>query len=120
MKYLLIFSIALIISLSSFKKYKCILDGELIYYGSPFIYKLESGSSLEYFYSISGLLLNLGLWSSIIYLIYLINDEFIKFYDKIFFYSLVFVISILLIFNFLILYLELGGFSLHLIEWKFI
>lgn len=40
------------------------------YYGSPFVFKKKSlGSSMEYFYSISGLLLNIAIWSVLITLI---------------------------------------------------
>ena len=41
------------------------------YYGSPFIFKQKSlGSSMEYFYSISGLLVNTLIWSIPVALIY--------------------------------------------------
>jgi len=40
------------------------------YWGSPFVYKQESlGSSLERYYSISGLVLNVTLWSVFLFLI---------------------------------------------------
>jgi hypothetical protein len=40
------------------------------YYGSPFVFKQKSlGSSMEYFYSISGLALNILVWSSFLFFI---------------------------------------------------
>ena len=40
------------------------------YWGSPFVFKQESlGSSLERFYSISGLALNVTIWSVLLFLI---------------------------------------------------
>ena len=41
-----------------------------IFYGSPFVFKQKSlGSSMEYFYSISGLFLNITIWSIVITII---------------------------------------------------
>jgi len=41
-----------------------------MYYGSPFVFKEQSlGSSMEYFYSVSGLLLNVVIWSVILALL---------------------------------------------------
>jgi hypothetical protein len=73
MKYLTIPFIALgiVLSLVFGVEYNC--QGEEmfpIYYGSPFVFKEKSlGSSMEYFYSISGLLLNVAVWSVIIALL---------------------------------------------------
>ena len=40
------------------------------YWGSPFVYKQESlGSSLERYYSISGLVLNILVWSIVLFFI---------------------------------------------------
>lgn len=40
------------------------------YWGSPFVYKQESlGSSLERYYSISGLVLNIAVWSIVLFFI---------------------------------------------------
>ncbi len=40
------------------------------YWGSPFVYKQESlGSSLERYYSISGLILNVIIWSIVLFFI---------------------------------------------------
>jgi len=45
------------------------------YYGSPFVFKQKSlGSSMEYFFSISGLVLNTAIWTILIFIIrYAIN-----------------------------------------------
>jgi len=73
MKYLIIPFIALgvVLSLVFGVEYNC--QGEEmfpIYYGSPFVFKEKSlGSSMEYFYSISGLLLNVAVWSILIELL---------------------------------------------------
>jgi hypothetical protein len=73
MKYVLIpyiafgFALSLLIGI----EYNC--EGKEMfpdYYGSPFVFKKKSlGSSMEYFYSISGLLLNLITWTVILSLI---------------------------------------------------
>jgi hypothetical protein len=70
MKYVLIPVIALGLTLSLIAglEYNC--QGQEmfpVYYGSPFVFKQESlASSMEYFYSISGLLLNISVWSILI------------------------------------------------------
>jgi hypothetical protein len=75
-KYLTIPFIALgvVLSLVFGVEYNC--QGEEmfpIYYGSPFVFKEKSlGSSMEYFYSVSGLLLNVAVWSVIIALLRLV------------------------------------------------
>ncbi len=67
MKYFIIPYIALgmVLSLAIGIEYNC--EGtEMfpIYYGSPFVFKQESlASSLEYFYSISGIAINVFIWS---------------------------------------------------------
>ena len=72
-KYLTIPFIALgvVLSLIFGVEYNC--QGEEmfpIYYGSPFVFKEKSlGSSMVYFYSVSGLLLNVAVWSVIIALL---------------------------------------------------
>src|SRR5690554_1694177 len=66
MKYIIIPFIALGFVLSSFigVGYYCNDWGMTPeYFGSPFIFKQKSlGSSLTYFYSVSGLLLNIAIW----------------------------------------------------------
>lgn len=83
MKYIIIPVIALGLTLSTIFciEYKC--EGEEMfptYYGSPFIFKQKSlASSLEYFYSISGLFLNVIVWS--LFLI-IMRFTFIKLIEK--------------------------------------
>jgi hypothetical protein len=66
MKYAIIAYIALgcVLSVSFGIVYRC--EGQEVFpvfYGSPFVFKRTSlGSSMEYFYSISGLLLNVLVW----------------------------------------------------------
>jgi len=61
-------------------EYKCQGEGMFPeYYGSPFVFKQESlASSMEYYYSISGLILNIGIWSILIYFINIITLKLIK------------------------------------------
>ncbi len=72
-KYLMIPLIAtgIVLSLIFGVEYNC--QGEEMfpeYYGSPFVFKQKSlGSSMEYFYSVSGLILNITIWSILIALI---------------------------------------------------
>jgi hypothetical protein len=64
-------ALGLVLSLSIGIEYHC--EGEEMfptYYGSPFVFKQESlGSSMEYFYSVSGLILNVLIWSLMLLLI---------------------------------------------------
>jgi hypothetical protein len=73
MKYLIIIFIALGLTFSLIFgiEYSCTGQEMFpIYYGSPFVFKQKSlGSSMEYYYSISGLLLNVIIWSSVILII---------------------------------------------------
>lgn len=69
MKYIIIPYIALGFVLSSAIGITYYCDGWEMYYGSPFIFKQKSlGSSMTYFYSVSGTLLNVGVWSILILL----------------------------------------------------
>lgn len=67
MKYILIpvIGLGLALSLVLRVEYKC--GGPDVfptYYGSPFVFREKSlGSSMTYYYSASGLLLNVGVWS---------------------------------------------------------
>lgn len=67
MKYIIIPYIALgfVLSLVIGIEYNCVGQEMFpVYYGCPFIFKKESlCSSMEYYYSISGLLLNIASWS---------------------------------------------------------
>ena len=73
MKYVIIAYIALglILSLAIGIEYNC--DGlEMFpkYYGSPFVFKQKSiAFSMEYYYSISGLIGNILVWSTLLFLI---------------------------------------------------
>ncbi len=64
-------ALGLVLSLSIGVTYQC--NGPEMfpdYYGSPFIFKQKSlGSSMEYYYSISGLVLNIMIWSIALYFI---------------------------------------------------
>lgn len=66
MKYAIIpfIALGLVLSLAIGIEYKC--EGQEMfptYYGSPFVFKQKSlGSSMEYFYSVSGLILNVMVW----------------------------------------------------------
>lgn len=70
MKYILIPYVALGFVLSSVVGVQWYCDGQELfpeYYGSPFIFKQKSlGSSLTYYYSISGLLGNIVVWTIIL------------------------------------------------------
>jgi hypothetical protein len=73
LKYFIILFIGLGLLLSSIVsiEYEC-SGPEMFptYYGSPFIYKMKSlGSSMEYFYSISGLLVNVLIWCLVVMLV---------------------------------------------------
>ncbi|MBU2994809.1 hypothetical protein KO500_00070 [Cellulophaga baltica] len=73
MKYIVIPYIAFgfVLSLTLGVEYICV-GQEMFpdYYGSPLVFKQKSlGSSMEYFYSISGLVLNTIIWSVLIFLL---------------------------------------------------
>jgi hypothetical protein len=78
MKYLLIpfIALGLILSLAIGVEYNC--EGQEmfpIYYGSPVVFKQKSlGSSMEYFYSIPGVIINVLIWSFLLYFF----DKFIQ------------------------------------------
>ncbi|MFN5307984.1 MAG: hypothetical protein ACK5C0_00845 [Candidatus Kapaibacterium sp.] len=73
MRFLIIpyISLGLVLSLAIGIEYNCIgHDMSSTYYGSPFVFKQKSlRSSMEYFYSISGLVLNILVWSFFLFLI---------------------------------------------------
>jgi hypothetical protein len=72
MKFIIIpyIALGLVLSLVFGIEYKC--NGPEMFatqYGSPFIFKRKSdGSSLTYFYCLSGLIINVFLWSTLLYL----------------------------------------------------
>lgn len=85
-----------------------------IYYGSPFVFKEKSlGSSMEYFYSISGILLNVVVWSAIITLLRLAILKILdlksksKILTKIY-KGIVFILVIFSALNIGVSYIELG------------
>jgi len=84
MKFVIILYIALGFVLSLFVglEYNCVGQEMFpIYYGSPFIFMQKSlGSSMEYYYSISGLILNISLWSLVLVLI---RNVFLRLMEKI-------------------------------------
>jgi hypothetical protein len=86
MRYAILVYIALglVLSLVFCIEYNC--DGQDMfptYYGSPFVFKQKSlGSSMEYFYSISGLLLNLFVWSFLLFMIDLLIQSIMVKFDK--------------------------------------
>lgn len=86
LKFLFIPTIALGLTLTGFFgiTYNCPGDGpDEVYFGSPFIFKEKSlASSMEYFYCISGLLLNWIIWSGILIIF---RFGIIKLSDRVFF-----------------------------------
>jgi hypothetical protein len=79
MKYLIIIYIALglVLSVVVGIEYNDTGDEMLAtYYGSPFVFVQKSlGSSMEYYYSISGLILNVIVWSTFLFLINLLIEK---------------------------------------------
>jgi hypothetical protein len=128
MKYFIILFIALGLVLSSIItiEYSC-SGSEMFpkYYGSPFIYKQDSlASSLDSFYSISGLILNTLVWSSFLYFInFLIQKLPIKSSNKIAIIFYKSIISLLLLFSTLIIYISIelkgSGFNKSSNYWYF-
>lgn len=108
MKYLIIIYLALgfLLSLSIGLEYNC--NGKEMfptYYASPFIFKQKSlGSSMEYFYSISGLVLNMLIWGVFLFFIDKIFNRFININSIKYFYKGI--IVVFLLFTSLIVYLE--------------
>jgi hypothetical protein len=70
MKYIIIpyIALGLVLSLAVGIEWSC--DGQEMfpeYYGSPFIFRLKSlGSSMTYYYSVSGLIVNVAVWSVVV------------------------------------------------------
>ena len=95
-----------------------------VYYGSPFVFKMKSlGSTMEYYYSVSGTVLNVVIWSILIaivrYAILTLSEKVRKNITyKIIYKTLV---GALLVFSFLnisVAYLGLGkGFNENLNYW---
>ena len=64
-------ALGLVLSLAIGIEYNC--DGQEMFptfYGSPFVFKQKSlGSSMEYFYSISGLIINVLVWGLVLFVV---------------------------------------------------
>lgn len=64
-------ALGLVLSLAIGIEYNC--DGQEMFatfYGSPFVFKQKSlGSSMTYYYSISGLILNVSVWSFVLFML---------------------------------------------------
>ena len=94
------------------------------YYGSPFVFKKTSlGSSMQFFYSISGIILNLIIWYILVYCINLIVNKIIEALHLNKLSIIIYKISIVffLLFSFLIIlmtWLEIGsGFGKNFNYW---
>ena len=112
LKYILIFYVAFGCMLSSLLviEYNC--EGQEVfptYYGSPFIFKQKSlASSMEYYYSMGGLLLNAAAWSLAFYLIDKSVQVIINYFTHIKFIRMGYksVITLLVLFSTLSILLE--------------
>ncbi len=126
-KHLVIFFIALGLSLSLVIciEYDC-TGTEMFptYYGSPFVFKKTSlGSSMQFFYSIFGIILNLIIWYILVYCLNMIINKLIEatHFSKL--SIIIYKISIVffLLFSFLIIlmtWLEIGsGFGKNFNYW---
>ncbi len=92
-------ALGLVLSLTIGIEYDCI-GQEMFptYYGNPFVFKQKSlGSSMEYFYSISGLKLNTLTWSIVLYFISKGIDRINK--PKMFIHVYKLVIGLLIVFT---------------------
>jgi len=127
MKYIIIVCIALglILSLVFSIEYNC--DGQEMfskYFGSPFVFKQESlGSSMEYYFCILGLILNVFIWSIVLiivdyYIKILINKSYNKTQLKSYYIRFV---SVLVIYSSIIIILNITtighGFKKELNYW---
>lgn len=126
-EYLIVFFIALGMSLSLVVciEYDCV-GTEMFptYYGSPFVFKKNSlGSSMQFFYNISGLILNLVLWYVFVIFINKLIKKLIKIthYNKLIIIIYKISIAFFLLFSFLsilITWLEIGsGFDKNFNYW---
>jgi hypothetical protein len=81
-RYLIIFFIALGLSLSLVISIEYDCSGTEMfptYYGSPFVFKQNSlGSSMQFYYSISGIILNLIIWYVLVYCLNMIINKIIE------------------------------------------
>lgn len=97
-------------------EYTCKGSNEMFpdYYGNPFIFKQESlGSSLEYYFSLTGIILNTVFWTIILIILRLLILKIIKISNNnkfiIYSYRLItFLLILFTILNIYISYLEMG------------
>jgi len=94
------------------------------YFGSPFIFKQSSlGSSMEYFFSISGILLNMLVWSVLLFVMrfgYQVLLEFTRYsiFLRVPYYVVVFSMIAFTLLNLFKLSIDLGGgFNRNLNYW---
>lgn len=112
-EYLVVFFIALGMSLSLIVciEYDCV-GTEMFptYYGSPFVFKKTSlGSSMQFFYSIYGIILNLFIWYILVYCFNLIANKIIE--------AMHYNILSIIIYKILIIFFLIFSFLSILIAW---
>jgi hypothetical protein len=126
MKYLIIIYISLGFVLSSVIGISYYCGSEMFpeYYGSPFVFRQKSlCSSMTYYFSVSGILLNVAVWGFLFLLLHRVINFFIKKarnnkIAKLFYKGFVVVLIIFSSFNILIEYMMLGnGFEKGLNYW---
>jgi hypothetical protein len=82
MKLILIpyIALGLVLSLVIGVEYNCVGDDIFSkHYGSPFVFKQKSlATSMEYYFSISGLILNMLIWSVLLYMLHFLVTRLIK------------------------------------------
>tara|TARA_R110002072_G_C7889104_1_gene528677 strand:- start:841 stop:1284 length:444 start_codon:yes stop_codon:yes gene_type:complete len=113
MKYLIIIYIALGLVLSVVVGIEYTDTGsEMLatYYGSPFVFAQKSlGSSMEYYYSISGLILNILIWSTFLYVINLLIEKYKL--NEIFKYVYFSIVGLLMLFSTFCIIIEYSMFD---------
>ena len=123
MKYLIIpyIALGLVLSLVIGVEYKC-TGPEMFptHYGSPFVFrKTNLGSSMEYYFSVSGLILNTLIWSVLLYLVDSSVRKLKK--KKVFKIGYTFIIVLLFAFSTLNVFAEIvmlgKGFNKHSNYW---
>ncbi len=118
MKYIIIPLIALGLTLGMV--YGVVYDCEgaepfPTYYGCPFIFKQSSlGSSMEYFFSISGILLNMLVWSVLLFVLrfgYQVVLELARYnvYLRISYYVVVAFLAVFTLLNLFMMTIDMGG-----------
>ena len=129
MKYIIIPIIALGFTLGSLFGVEYTCQGREMfpnYYGSPFVFMQESlGSSMEYFYSISGIVLNVIIWSIPLFALHYLINKIINLtcnpkLARVFYYSIV---DVLVLFSAVTLFFAFGtlgrGFDENSNYWYF-